>query len=110
MKTIKIIDLLNKIANDKEVPNNIKYENTIYYFDEEEKRYLKETSMSAIGISDDYLLDVMLNDEVEIIEEKKIPEKITIEYLSNSKQSIQDDIIDKFNQLIDYLESKETGE
>ena len=30
MKTIKIIDLLNKIANGEEVPKKIKYENDIY--------------------------------------------------------------------------------
>ena len=28
-KTIKIIDLLNKIANGEELPENIKYDNTI---------------------------------------------------------------------------------
>lgn len=73
---MKIIDLLVKIANGEDVPKKIKYEDTIYYFNTEEKRYLKENLMSWIGLCDDYLLDVILNDEVEIIEEDN-----EIEYL-----------------------------
>lgn len=39
-------------------------------------------------------------------EEKKIPEKITPESMIKSNQSINDDIIDKINEIITYLESK----
>ncbi len=40
-------------------------------------------------------------------EEKKIPEKITPESMIKSNQSINDDIIDKINEIITYLESKD---
>ena len=33
MKTIKIIDLLNKIANGEKVPRKIKLYNNTFYFD-----------------------------------------------------------------------------
>lgn len=55
-----------------------------------------------------------MNDEVEILEEKKIPEKI--EYYDDSIAWVIDDvgqlsdvdkvIIDKLNDVIDYLKSK----
>ena len=68
---IKIIDLLNKIANDEEVPKTIRWYDEFYNdYDE---------------ISNDYKVFVYeklknnvwdLNDELEIIEEKKKIEKI----------------------------------
>ena len=68
-KTIKVIDLLNKIANGEEVPNIIKTNGIdIWIYDKEYKRYyLKQ---------DDYItltFDVTdkLNDTVEIIEEEQ---------------------------------------
>lgn len=68
-KTIKIIDLLNKIANKEEVPNKIEYCGIDYTWDkigylhyagfgEREKSFLE-------GIR----TDVVLNDEVEILED-----------------------------------------
>ena len=70
---MKVIDLLNKIANGEEIPNRIKYQNKIYHykgddystFDEEDwlfsENYTNKTTW----------LDEFLNDEVEIIEEDK---------------------------------------
>lgn len=73
---MKIIDLLNKIANGEEVP---KYINYIH-------RALGKDTMFVCSENIINKLDqgaIELNDEVEIIEdtpkeEKKIPEKITI--------------------------------
>ena len=76
---MKIIDLLNKIANGEEVPKKIKYdgqeykitkillEDNNYYFN-----YINEDMECIFPINTNHL-----NDEIEILEEeKKIPEKL----------------------------------
>ena len=113
---MKIIDLLNKIAKDEEVPK-IKYDNYILIYNKDEKRFVDENRLNSF-----YEIDFFeLNDEIEIIEEeKKIPEKLEIEqdtpssnyYIRNengtkcalTKHSKM--IIETLNQLIDYLKSK----
>ena len=102
MKTIKIIDLLNKIANGEEVPKKIKYLNAIYIYNKETKQYYKLDNNYVDTILTKSLRAVLinfdrLNDEVEIIEEKKLPEKL-------------DDMLYEINEILDYLESKEKGE
>lgn len=66
---IKVIDLLNKIANGEEVPEKIKYRKDIYKYIKHWEQYVDE--------NDDPLLYIIsksnyscLNDEVEIIEEE----------------------------------------
>ena len=72
---IKIIDLLNKIANDEEVPKKIKYKDNVYYLGKnmvDLHTYQTEGSNTtrklSLIIDNEYL---NLNDEVEIIEEPK---------------------------------------
>lgn len=68
MKTIKIIDLLNKIANGEEVPEKIKYGNAIY-----EKLNMNNYRMITGYelLFDDYFFEhCNLNDEVEILDEE----------------------------------------
>lgn len=131
MKTIKVIDLLNKISNGEEIPKEIKANDIIYNYDEtaynEFCRYRTITNELLTDYAD-------LNYEVEIIEEeKKLPEKLEeigkidynlecIDYknieelknwLNNDIQAILnalDLIVKNQNQLIDYIESKEKGE
>ena len=133
---MKVIDLLNKIANREELPHKIRIKNDIlvcnkdyhlpclqdyYYMDNE------EDATWAIWYYD-------LNDEVEIIEEeprdievcgslftrseynrlagikedKKIPEKIDEEFFEAISSSYRERIMkDKINEIIDYLEEKE---
>ena len=73
-KTIKIIDLANKVANG-EAPTNIKYKEKEYYlFDS--KSYLttdKSRFFDTINFKE-------LNEEVEIIEEDKEIEHIKLKY------------------------------
>lgn len=75
-KTIKVIDLLNKIANGEEVPEKILYKEKIFEFDKLEKCYITSnfdnTVMNDLGIYlDDGLNMNSLNDTVEIIEEQQ---------------------------------------
>ena len=77
MKTIKIIDLLNKIANGEEMPKKITYsllrdEYKILIYDEEEQEYRYENDYNEFW----HVPNHHLNDEVEIIEEEKEIEKI----------------------------------
>ncbi|MBQ1496635.1 MAG: hypothetical protein IIZ40_04755 [Bacilli bacterium] len=66
---MKVIDLLNKIANGKDIPKKIKYNNTDYYFYD---RYTYLRTDKSRFFDSIYFKE--LNDEVEIIEEdKKIP-------------------------------------
>ena len=73
MNKIRVIDLLNKIANGEEVPKNIKVDDKYYKWCNSMKDYEEENSYK-------YLVEELeteeLNDEVEIIEEDKKIKKI----------------------------------
>lgn len=108
---MKIIDLLNKIANGEEVPH-IQYDDIEAYLGAD--GYLKDN----YGDNVEWWIDKKwLNTEVEILEEKKIPEKM--DYLGLNiregnlckKDTIMlCDYIDYqtqiINEIIDYLKSK----
>lgn len=115
MNKIRVIDLLNKIANNEELPKKIKYKNNIYEYDGETQNYC-----SPINMIWDFLIGkdivALLNDEVEIIEEPKKIEKIEIYedldghyFLNNRDKKIYircdeiDFMVDKFNELIDEI-------
>lgn len=64
---MKVIELLNKIANGEEVPEKIKYINSIWKYDKETKDYFHDDlwliyTMNSIGLTER---------EVEMIEEDK---------------------------------------
>jgi len=69
-KTIKIIDLLNKIANGEEFPKKVKFEDKIYTYYNEMTDYKNEDYFLFNMISDGCVKD-FLNDKVEIIEEQE---------------------------------------
>lgn len=74
METIKIIDLLNKIAKGELIPKKIKYNNAIYIYDFETKRYLSEkTRYTYKCFSTDEL-----NAEIEIIDEPDYEDAINL--------------------------------
>ena len=121
MKKIKIIDLLNKIANGEEVPKRIKYNNKIYIA----KGNAIENFVDYCNAEDEwcfnhYVRYENLNDEVEILEdEKKMPEKIdqndtkfNYVYSQKNEERIEEIIENitylrlKTNEILDYLKSK----
>ncbi len=105
MKIITVIQLLNKIANGEEVPKKIKYKGSIYTYLEQEgnKIYQYEDYNAVLNIQ----CFEKLNDEVEIIEEeKKIPEKLNKDRYIGTDLSVEDDMFNKINEIIDYLQSK----
>jgi len=105
---MKVIDLLNKIANNEEVPQYVKYRN--WNNNSFEKMLVCEENIF-------YKLDqleIYLNDEIEIIEEKpKKIEKLKIKniYKCDDCQQIYinfKETWNKINEIIDYLLEKES--
>lgn len=105
---MKLIDILNKIANGEEVPKKIKCEDEIFTFNFNGQQYEK----GICDMSDYLILDYdCLNDEVEIIEENKGIEKLDIyncfQTMGVDKSGRLDinfqDITDKINEIIDFL-------
>ncbi len=129
MTTIKLIDLFVKIANEEELPKKIKYQNHIYIYDEDAERYYINGNSDNYSLFSEFsyldltaLID-FLNDEVEIIEDtpkedKKIEKfKVIKDNAEDSVELVYDGmrlnltllqaiILDKINEIIDYLKSK----
>ena len=116
---IKIIDLLNKIANNEEVPKKIKYKDNVYYLGKnivDLHTYQTEGSNTtrklSLIIDNEYL---NLNDYVEIIEEPKKIEKIKSngdefysDYIDawiskNKTDAYCEFLMSKINELIDVV-------
>ena len=103
---ITIYELLG-LVKDGKAPKKIKYHNEILYFDDGTKDYYNDEDMhSLFGCT-----GCMLNDEVKILEEKKIPEKLnyTKECMSSSNGFLLQYCVDfakKIDEIIDYLKSK----
>ena len=103
---IKIIDLFNKIANNEKVPNHIISNNVVFHYDdnvqdyENDFEYLFRDSFSNFGRSDEFLnIEV---EEVEIIEEEKEIEKITLQFSETQKEKNRL-FKDKINELVDEI-------
>ena len=103
MKTIKIIDLLNKIADGEEIPKKIKYNDDLYthvdnycYFCEETNEILSQNIYAEFS---------RLNDEVEIIEEEKEIEKVSVKTNNHNVRKVAN----KINELIDTVNELKRG-
>ena len=105
---MKIIDLLNKIAKGEEVPNKIKYKCDIYIIGEDVcNKYVKyinekkDVDGYTKYLFQDWILDVILNDEIEIIEEVEDKEYEDIEelhlYLLDGNDSAMPTTLQDFN-------------
>lgn len=102
---MKIIDLLNKIANDEEP--KIKYDNFVLKYNKNEKRFIDKNRFNSL-----YEFDFSeLNDEVEIIEEDNVKNKIEKVNLKSHimcefPSKTDEYLASKINEIIDYLKSK----
>lgn len=107
MKVIKIIDLLVRIANENEIPEKIKYDNYIYWYDKDWKDYKNaQVEFTSYLISCRYHTTDFLNKEVEIIEDT--PEDKKIEYFDDYKIDVRniDELIDSINLYIELNTNK----
>ena len=124
---MKVIDLLNKIANGEEVPQKIKVGNKIYNYETfnigKGDNYFTAEWREVKGYRINYdgtyyyleIRDYNLNDEVEILEEsKRMPEKITMRAgmvgsIDNKLENLNINTMaveNKINEILDYLKSK----
>ncbi len=125
---MKVIDLLNKIANNEEVPKKVIYYGIEYIYDESDSTYYDDKDMTLL---ESYNFNI-LNDEIEVlekkktlnniresyglprIEEKKIPEKLSTWFSLEMSQSKElnreyantnfENTYEKINEIIDYLD------
>lgn len=115
---IRVIDLLNKIANGEEVPKRIKSEDREFWFKEDETSidYLYRTDKNGNGWL--VVQDLALNDWVEILEDntEEIEElkrtqnvyDMTLEcYHDIEKKISNDELADKINEIIRYIKRKD---
>lgn len=104
---IKIIDLFNKIVNNDEVPKKIRYFGEIYEYSEEMKFYYQ----NGFSMYRDFFTEGnCLNDEVEIIEEEKVIEKLgkNFTFEDSTSELTKSDwqvsvISQKINELVDEI-------
>lgn len=119
---MKVIDLLNKLANGEKVPKKIRI--TIlddritreynFFYDEDNQEY-KDDELFPLG--DSLILDRVLNEKVEVIEEDKeikIPKHISNEVIQDIDRAICPAnvkcIAHKVNELINYLQYTNKGD
>ena len=108
---MKIIELLNKIANGEEVPEKIKIQTHIftkynYSMGDGTSVSSYESNNDGLYYINEFIYPQYLNNEIEIIEEKKIPEKIPEEIIVGKKQPTHriKKIEKKINEIINYLD------
>ena len=117
---MKIIDLLNKIANG-DIPKKIKYKNHIYEYYNGDYREQIDGAYDSNWLFANEIIDLTnLNEEIEILEEPKgIPKRIQSngenlyseyigQWLINKENYTEYDelLMNKINEIIDYLESE----
>lgn len=73
---IKIIELLNKIANGEEIPKKIKYSNKIWKLEEHNGDYKNEDTYLFEYLFKYFNTKSFINNKAEIIEENKKIEKL----------------------------------
>lgn len=106
MNKIRIIDLLNKIANNEETPNKIRFNGEYYIYNTSYDDYKSPSTWLLKNNNDN--LNCFLNDEIEIIEEEKEIEKLKYKS-TNSHIEDTKEIIKKVNELIDVINELKSG-
>lgn len=99
---IKIIDLLNIIANGEEVPKKIKYRDKIWEYAStvlgRGYQHYSECWQDWKTLQSEVYLEECLNDEVEIIEEPKKIEKAKIKFFEETGEAILSPRIEEYNE------------
>lgn len=112
MEKIKIIELLNRIANKEKVPREIIYKGNHYYnVGNEEQAYYENSELDDCILLLAVYNEKGLNDYVEILEEDKKIEKIEkidqnfrgYDYNEEMKSTDLTILRFKINEIIDYI-------
>lgn len=102
---MKVIDLINKINNNEEVPEKIKFDNTIFEYDKRQKEYNHKKDNGyyeslLYRVMTTHFIDVLLRAEVEVIEEKKEIEELDYEIKSKNLDIYINENKNKINEII----------
>lgn len=101
MNKIRVIDLLNKIANGEEVPKKIRLDNEIYEFNKWGNDYKLNSASYQWWLFQDYCFGSngsRLNYKVEIIEEDEKIEKFMMTYpMANNFNSTIGGLVSIYN-------------
>lgn len=102
---MKVIDLLNKIANGEEVPKEIEIEgeDDIFYYQEDINSYKNYHNQYLMS---DYLFNTArLNKEIYIVDKKirKLPKEVQEPNNFEEVVYIAEDLARKINEIIDQL-------
>ena len=108
---MKVIDLLNKIANGEEIPKKFRYKGETYIY----RTYTFEDGdvMTGYGFEDGGWLNIWrdnLNDEVEIIEEDKKMENYYFSVFQDERlggRQVVESLENKINEIIDKINGME---
>lgn len=115
---LRIIDLINKIANNEELPKKIKYDDVIWDYDYTIGDYINEDKFKTLieSLFGGNNTCNFINDEVEIIEEDKKIEKIEMYqnekghyFLNKQDKKVYvnsaeiDFMVEKINEIIDEI-------
>ena len=103
-KKIKVIELLNKIANEEEIPRHIKYEYYQYDWSNNANDYIcEDADGERLSMFDDGYICILcnsLNDEVEILEDNTEEiEELSYEWTTNEIADRVDKLIKAVNQI-----------
>lgn len=97
---MKVIDLINKMANDKDYRPTVVFLGATFTYNTIVGDYENDRD-SDYGIFSNYVIENILNDEVKVIEENKEIEELEI---SESNTEIIDDFViknrEKINELV----------
>ena len=109
---MKIVELINKIANDEEVPGNIKYQGYAWEWTGDDYKTFKygEEKFLLSGREYNWVTE-FLNDEVEIIEEEKDIKplaKLGNYKVVNTGDDFLDKVLTNINERINHLIDKQT--
>ena len=102
---MKVIDLLNKIANEEEVPKKIQVYSDIFVLDYGNKVY--ETEKTRTNLLSIYNGNILNYEAVIIEEDKKIETIDPIDYCHSTDTSKDMVLVEKINEIIDKINNKE---
>lgn len=104
---MKVIDLLQRIANKEEVPKKIKVLFNVFEYDEDNYKYRNvDETLDNLFEHLDFYKGIVLNDEIEIIEDTPKEDK-KIEKLNEHIFVNAHSIVLKINEIIDRLNGEE---
>lgn len=112
---MKVIELLNKIANKEEVPEKIKFYSKYYIWYDNRYTGNKGYCLEPLQSDGNSFLEINtlydLNKEIEVIEENKKIEKLKLYYFSSDNlemliemlNDLNKEHINKINEIIDFI-------